>query len=354
MLGLLLVVVWLRYWYTHPHLKPQWSSIWLGLSIVLLGILSSYFAQDQTIALYYWLQLAMGVWLVAIVATVRMNQTMVLSLLVINGLIQAVAAIIQFITQHIVASTWLGVAAQTPETSGVAVVVTATGRWLRSYALLPHPNVAAGIMVLALVALALLPYKKIYLLGTALLSFGIFLTFSRSALMVWCLLLIGLVCFKKISAGMILTSVLTLAVSIAIYWPLVSSRTGGEEYIEQLSINERQDQLQNFMELLPRYWPQGLGLGQFTVMYDQPIHNVPLLIISELGIFTAILWYGFVGRGLRLSHPSSHLLYAIMLLGLLDHYWWTLPGLLWLWCYVIGWSYRKESWQYLEGFATIR
>ena len=339
----LLGIVWLWYWYTHKTIKPQWQSIWLGLVIVLLGVLSSYFADDQTVALYYWIQLALGIWLVAIVATVPLQQSIVLSIFVFNGLIQAGAAIIQFITQHVVANTWLGIAAQTPETAGVAVVVTATGRWLRSYAFMPHPNVAAGIIILALIALALLSYKKIFLIGIAILSFGAFLTFSRSAIIVWCLLLIVLAVMKKISMSIILTSVLTLAVSMAVFWPLVSSRALNEQYIEQLSITERRDQLQNFAELLPRYWPQGIGIGQFALQYDQPIHNVPLMIIIELGIFAAIIWYWFIFYKIRLAHPSSYLLLAILLLSLLDHYWWTLPSMLLLWMFVVGWSYQTSS-----------
>lgn len=335
----LLGIIWLWYWYTHKTIKPQWQSIWLGLVIVLLGVLSSYFADDQTVALYYWIQLALGLWLIAIVATVPLQQSMVLSIFVINGLIQAGAAIIQFITQHVVASTWLGIAAQTPETSGVAVVVTTTGRWLRSYALMPHPNVAAGIMVLALVALALLSYKKIFLIGVAMLSFGAFLTFSRSALIVWCLMLIGFIFLKKISAPLMLTSLLTLVVSSAVFWPLVSSRTLNEQYVEQLSITERQDQWQNFAELLPRYWPQGIGLGQYALDHDQPIHNVPLMMIIELGVFATIIWYWFIFRKFQISHPSSYLLITIFSLGLFDHYWWTLPSVLLLWMFVVGWSY---------------
>ncbi|HBY73887.1 MAG TPA: hypothetical protein DEG44_04300, partial [Candidatus Kerfeldbacteria bacterium] len=258
------------------------------------------------------------------------------------GLAQASAAMIQFITQHVASSTWLGMAAQSPETSGVAVVVTTTGRWLRSYALMPHPNVAAGLMVLGLIALMLLKKNNWWLPLMSVLTFGLFLTFSRSAVIVWCLMLIVLTIMRKVSLSQVLTTVATLAVSIAVYWPLVSSRTLNEQYIEQLSITERQDQLQNFQDLLPRYWPQGIGLGQFALDYDQPIHNVPLLIIAELGIFAVIIWYWFMFRSVKLSHPSAYFLLAIFLLGLLDHYWWTLPSLLLLWMFVVGWGYQGK------------
>ena len=139
-----------------------------------------------------------------------------------------------------------------------------------------------------------------------------------------------------------LTTVATIVVSSVIFWPLVTSRVLNTQYVEQLSMTERQDQLENFMDLFPRYWPQGIGLGQFALDYDQPIHDVPLLIIAELGIFAVIIWYWFIFRSIKWSRPSSYLLLAIFLLSLLDHYWWTLPSLLFIWMFVVGWSYKPH------------
>lgn len=345
---ILLGILWLWYWYTHPTIKPHWFSILLGIALIALATFSNYFADNQNLALYTWLQLLSGLWLVVMVATVHLNNTVLLSIFTINGLIQAIAAIIQFITQQVVANKWLGVAGQLPETSGVAVVVTTTGRWLRSYALMPHPNVAAGLMVLGLVALALLPKHKLLLTLSAVITFGLFLTFSRSAILVWCVLVIILVIVRKISVAITLTSLATLLVSVVVFWPLVSSRTVSDQYIEQLSITERQAQLQQFTELLPRYWPQGVGLGQYTLEAEQPIHNVPLMIIIELGIFSAIIWYCFSFRPIwllkkrALSHPAGYLMFTIVLLGLFDHYWWTLPSGLMLWLFAIGWGYQDS------------
>ncbi len=346
---ILLGILWLWYWYHQPTIKPQWLSLLLSLALIALATFSNYFADNQNLALYYWLQLLSGLWLVVMVATVRLNHTVLLSIFVFNGLIQATAAIIQFVTQHVVANKWLGVASQLPETSGVAVVVTTTGRWLRSYALMPHPNVAAGIMVLGLVALALLNKNKVWLVIAAIITFGLFLTFSRSAVLVWCVLVIILVVMKKISVAVTLTSLATLVVSVLVFWPLVSSRTVSDEYIEQLSITERQDQLQQFTSLLPHYWPQGLGLGQYTLEADQPIHNVPLMIIIELGIFGAIVWYCFSFRPIwllkkqALSQPATYLMLTVLLLSLFDHYFWTLPSGLMLWLFTIGWLHQSKN-----------
>ncbi|MBI4408003.1 MAG: hypothetical protein HY565_05905 [Candidatus Kerfeldbacteria bacterium] len=341
----LLGILWLWYWYHQPTIKLQWFSLLLGLTLMALATFSNYFADNQNLALYYWLHLLAGLGLVVMVATVRLNSTVLLSIFTLNGLIQASTAIIQFVTQQVVANKWLGVASQLPETSGVAVVVTATGRWLRAYALMPHPNVAAGIMVFGLIALTFLKKNNWLLPVIATLTFGLFLTFSRSALIVWCLMIIVLTVLKKLSISQLLTTVATLVMSLIIFWPLVSSRAVSDQYIEQLSLIERQEQLQNFAELLPRYWPQGVGLGQYTLEADQPIHNVPLMITIELGVFAAIIWYCFSFRPIwlrkkqALAHPATYLLLAALLLGLFDHYWWTLPSGLLLWLYMVGWAH---------------
>ncbi|EKD79164.1 MAG: hypothetical protein ACD_41C00149G0001, partial [uncultured bacterium] len=77
----LLGILWLWYWYTHKTIKPHWHTIWLGLVIAILAIFSSYFADDQTVALYYWVHLVLGLWLVAMVATTPLQQPIVLGIM---------------------------------------------------------------------------------------------------------------------------------------------------------------------------------------------------------------------------------------------------------------------------------
>jgi O-antigen ligase len=355
---ILLVLVgllWLWHWY-RSNTPVNWTAVSIGLALLAVAGCSAFFAEDRTLALYYWLHLAAGLWLLAIVATTKLNHTTLLSILTLSGCIQVLAGTIQFITQHVVANKWLGMSSQFPELSGTSVVITATGRWLRAYALLPHPNLTGGLIVLALVSAALLS-KKYWAIAIAggVLSFGLLLTFSRGALVAWCVSLVIMVVGKQVRASFVLATLAVLIVTIAVYWPLVSTRTTQtgitQTYTEQLSLSERRDQLQQFTELMKTRWPFGVGIGQYTITanntnaldYAQPIHNVALMILVEMGVLGALLWLALLVQAIWkwqyqiIRHPAAYLLAACLALSVFDHYLWTLPTGLFLMMVMIGW-----------------
>jgi len=96
----------------------------------------------------------------------------------------------QFLTQDIPASTYLGIAAQSPYDLGVSVIEAGESRYLRAYGSLSHPNILGGLMMVAIFsALLLLRGAKLYierglLMGSVtLFTYYLFITFSRSALL---------------------------------------------------------------------------------------------------------------------------------------------------------------------------
>jgi hypothetical protein len=98
----------------------------------------------------------------------------------------AVLGIIQFCTQWVVGSKWLGMATQDPMVPGVSVIESMGKRWLRAYGGFPHPNIFGGWLLMGLVSS--IEYRvsskkdralKILILAT--FSSVLVLTFSRSA-----------------------------------------------------------------------------------------------------------------------------------------------------------------------------
>ncbi len=353
---ILVGLMWVWNWYHQSNHRINWTAVTTILAFYIVANGASYFASDKTIALYYALQLVVGLWLLAMIATSKLNHTILLGVMIFNGSIQAVMGMIQFSTQHVLASKWLGMAAQLPELSGTSVVVTTAGRWLRAYALLPHPNVAGGVMVLGLIAAAYLSKRHWQLaIAGSLISFGLILTFSRGALISWCMIFIIMVMARKMRASFVLTVLATLIVCLTIYWPLVTSRASTSQFTEQLSISERQQQLEQFGEIFKTRWPFGVGLGQYTVTaqptspydYAQPIHNVSLMLLAELGILGTMLWFSLILEPMwklkyqLAKHPAAYILLAVIFLGIFDHYWWTLSSFTILWCALIGWLWLE-------------
>lgn len=361
-----LIVLWLIHWY---HVKDDinWRFFTLGLGFVVLVFLSAYWAGDRDVALYLWLRFSVGVALIGIVATMPLRLPLVLWSLIFGGIIQTGFAWVQFFMQRVVGHAWLGMASQSPITPGTAVVVTETGRWLRSYGIMPHPNSAGGFIVLALIACCVawtlthrMWQRHALLAATILLSSGLLFTFSRSAFLIFGIIIALGFWLCKEQRPVLFTSLVTLIIVGAPLFTLLSARLNQHAYTEQFSFSERSSQYKEAIGFWSRYWPMGMGIGQYTLQSTnktdpQPVHFVPLLIAIEVGIGATLLWYwlngevlwkttwrkSLAGKGTILHNSSptqgtAFLFFAILALGLFDHYFWTLPSMFLLWCVILG------------------
>ena len=88
----------------------------------------------------------------------------------------------------------------------------------------------------------------------------------------------------------------------------------------------------------------GVGAGNFTKSLDkyqkgnfywlQPVHNILLLALSEVGTVGVIVFWRFL-KG-RLKKINWWIGVIIMVTGLVDHYWLTLPQNTWLLAIILG------------------
>jgi O-antigen ligase len=270
----------------------------------------------------------------------------------------------------------------TPDTVGASVVVSGEIRWLRPYGLLPHPNIAAGMVLMGwLSATALLwhPRHWVRWLGVAALCVGVFAllqTFSRAA---WLGALAGVAVLLPLWLGLVRRTIpmpstrlmlwhqlralphsvwisvalvlVTAGIFAATFWPLLIARAGvGLENTELRSVSDRLV----FTDLALRAIEQapllGVGIGNFPwrasadladTFFDlrgDNVHHVFLSAWAETGLvgFLLLSW-ALVGATLRGFHaikatPDSApyragLLaagVALCVVGLFDHYLWTL------------------------------
>jgi len=87
----------------------------------------------------------------------------------------------------------------------------------------------------------------------------------------------------------------------------------------------------------------GIGLGNFVVklpeiqkndsyFWLQPVHNIGLLLMSEVG-FLGLIWIFLALSNLnwrRLGYNQKWIWMVVLLTGMSDHYWLTLPQNIWL------------------------
>lgn len=200
-----------------------------------------------------------------------------------------------------------------PAVSGVSIVQLADGtRWLRAYGTLPHPNLLGGFLV-ALLAAPLAYYvlvsrrQALWVLLFNLALVTLVLTFSRSA---WLALAVSLAVllvrwgrahFHKL-ALLGATGLATLAMLFAYFQPLFTTRLGAQPVqAEQVSNYTRMWLNRRAVELIQQRPLGGAGVGAFSLalsrhvaeFYDiEPVHNVPLLVVAELGLGGMVLLYG--------------------------------------------------------------
>ncbi|KPJ86094.1 hypothetical protein AMJ57_00370 [Parcubacteria bacterium SG8_24] len=292
----------------------------------------------------------------------RPDVRLMLQALVVGATLQAGLALVQSVSQIVPASTWLGTAAHDPSQAGTFVVEAATGRWLRAYGTLSHPNLLGMHLAAGLLGSVALLYgenrirsRRTLVAAATLLACGLFLTFSRSAFiglmagaawMAW-----GAYRRRLRLPAMLLPFLTVLILSSAFltaFLPdLVSVRLGGQERLEERSVRERVTGYGEAWNLLvDRPWSgTGPGLMPYALAaaggdggrgWDfQYVHNTPLLVAVETGILGALSWIAVVlavlisswRRSSVRERPESVVLPAIFLAlcvaGLFDHFVWS-------------------------------
>lgn len=229
---------------------------------------------------------------------------------------------------------------------------------LRMYGTFPHPNVLAGYIVFVLLLLRqhkdrllvtltsfldLLLHKRsqstqkirnlLWWVLIIYLSLSLVLTFSRTAVVA---LFVGMLWFtdristlhKRLLTMLVIAAILLITLP---YSPLTLLSRDTESIFTRQQLNHAA------LSIIVDSPVLGLGLSHFlislplylssrTIYFLQPVHNIYLLLISEIGFFgIAVLFISFVlfFRKLHISLETG-LIIPFLIIGLTDHYLMTL------------------------------
>ncbi len=284
------------------------------------------------------------------------------------GLIfQGVIVIAQVQLQSPVGLTDLGEFEIRPFNRGLSIVEAGRDFLMRPYGLTIHPNVIAGYFVVALLCLTgwlvadcdLSAWRKAIRLGVIGLGvWAVCLTFSRSA---WGALVIGLALvfvswFRKGAAKparkytllAAASSVLIIGLFGMSYTKYVWARTGeGGDTTEERSISDRRLFIGIALQVAYEHPVIGIGIGAFPWVSNDIInagpyrgwlrgdnvHDVPLLVLTELGLVGLTMWLLTLAAGLIVVWRTVYDPFAVGLavgavallaIGVLDHYPWSI------------------------------
>lgn len=281
-----------------------------------------------------------------------------LLILLIGGILQSLLAIIQFALNHSIGLTIMGESLLRPDMLGVAKLELLGLKHIRSYGLFPHPNVLGAFLLLACTA-GILRIKKVTssenktftMIGLLLIGTGIGLTFSRS---VWlmAIMLIGIFAYRPFiqllkRSRIAWLTIIIIGIVIVVFLvntPHIQSRLCLTHCVNDQSFSLRMTYHSVALYHVIHHPFLGIGPGNFVPSYpmiqsivtlkpweQQPVHNLFLLIASETGLLGVFLFVILLislhqqqAHALSWNHPLRLLLYAFLMIGLIDHYFWTL------------------------------
>ncbi len=337
-----------------------------------------------------------------------------ISLLFCFGIIfESVLAIMQYMNQKSIGTLlyFFGERTFSGTTPGIANASLNGELVLRPYGTFPHPNVLAGYLLVAMImvlfSIRFLKPKKVFsismisplalILGTT----ALFLSMSRIAIVLWFIILTYFFLRKAfysssersksrssnsaiqqfsnqvssrrapIESGsrmkiIIGTRTIIVLGFVAIISLLFLSPFGSRFTnisITDESVAQRSALIGSSFKLIKSSPLFGVGLGNFlpslatiqkplsAATYLQPVHNIFLLVASEIGLiglafFTWFIWktvQRIKKQELRIRRTLYITLSSILLIGLFDHYWLTLQQGQLLFAFVVGLCWMKND-----------
>lgn len=349
------------------------SSLSLGFLLFLVGsIISTILSINFDLSYNYIFHILEAMALAVVLIKEGGNRTFIFALW-FGAVVQGILAAYQFLTQHVFASKWLGMAAQESYNLGPSVIEFGDERWLRAYGSFGSPN-SLGIYMAVLFVLGVILYlqtqsgraKILISVGQVLVLSGLLLSFSRSA---WLATLGGLFSlvvilffkhkdFLRDIAKQAAFSLVVIIFWVIIFYPVFSARFNLHNRLESTSVGERKDQYAGSVSFIKENPITGVGPGAYTFALHekspnkaswqyQPIHNIYLLAIVEMGLLGSLCILVFVSNILRIVIKNNTLyvpiLVALFAAGLFDHWLASLFTGIVFWWVILGVASAKNS-----------
>ncbi|MDA1038136.1 MAG: O-antigen ligase family protein [bacterium] len=380
---LLIVISFVVQPFIKHHKWFDWTTI-LGWMMILAALASIAQASNQSLAVMAWLHVLASYLLFLSILNENIRPSHMLYAFSLGLVAPAVLGIYQAISGVSPSSTIFGMAAHDASIAGTSVIETFSIRWLRAYGSFQHPNIFGGYLAVGLFSVFMLPrwfkgvaHKTLIYTMAILFVATLILTYSRSAwlgfvlsflITGWMLFTHNRVAMRRVMPfGLIVLVIAMLTVTLFIQ--PVATRFDSTARLETQSLEERLEGFEQWKgvttyndETSGRVI-EGVGIGNYTVALEeaypdrsiyayQPVHNLYLLIFSEIGligVLFVLLWAGSIGR-INYSQipriPAVGTLAMgniILIIGFFDHYIWSLwPGLALL-AYVMAMTCRLSE-----------
>ncbi len=349
------------------------------LFIVISVLLSTINADNKPVAWYGYIKLLECIFFGWYVKNVPIKKS-IWMLFLVTVLYESCIAVAQYISSGSLNGMFyfLGERFFTSQTPGIATASLNGTLVVRPYATFSHPNVLAGYLLVILILLGSQTMRNTsksikenigFLFAFGIGSIAIILTMSRVTIFAW----LGISVFflfpdilakyktKDTFKNYFFYLVIVLGIGLFLFSPF-SSRFFENVFFSE-SFLERKSLITYSITMIATHPVFGVGLLNFiphlarmyvhpkTLFYLQPVHNIYLLTLSEIGtvgffLFTCFLLNTF-GRVKRALHDTKIkylglALATILFIGFFDHYFLTLQQGQLLFSFVLGLCYNKS------------
>lgn len=327
----------------------------LGLVLVgLFGVVS------PIIGLYRFLKLLEVIMLYGIFRVKKWEAKPLVIAFTLGAIVQLFLAVTQTTLGHSLGGIWYYAGERTFDiaTPGIATVAIRGVEVLRPYGTFPHPNAMAGFYLL-LYSFILFwgPFKSPNsslergLRGVLFItcSLLIFLSFSKVAILTYLMIAVftGLRTLRQCT----LCSISKIAIAFALASMFLFARGDSQ------TIDKRIYLARSAIKIVVQAPLMGVGLGNYLYAQStvanpypyhflEPVHNVFLLALAEVGIVTFVLvaWFTWpCVKNLWQTDAGRTILIVILITGMFDHYWLTLQQNILLLPVVFGLLQKRES-----------
>ncbi len=364
-------IVWLG-WVFSLKKERKKNKIGRILAILLVILVNVWMAEARWVAVYRWLR--MGQWVVTVWLVTKNKQKIkenLLKVVPIWILMEVFLAVSQVAKGGSLEGIWywLGERRFSFGSVGIAQMRWGNEATIRAYGSFSHPNSLAGFLLLAWVwwkEETHLPAGKRetriwYWVVNWSAILGIILAGSRT---VWVLTLLTWILetrnkkpasvpperdygMARQEARRILGRILVVLGVGAMVLGLVGREYELKSFLGGWDSQGWQKRMSLNMSVLKMIADSpifGVGAGNFTKRLSeyqkgsfywlQPVHNILLLALSEIGIVGVMVFWNFLKR--RLKKINWWMGAIIIVTGLVDHYWLTLPQNTWLLAIILG------------------
>lgn len=328
MIVLLLIILNIRRCFLFLKKLP----IILLLLTLLIPVIT---ARIPLLALYRYIKIVEVVLLFAIISRTKLSSKYVLLAFFIGSCIEIVLVILQIANNHSIQGLfyWLGERYYSASTIGIAKIVMNGNEIVRPYGTFPHPNVMAGFyLVLYFYVFLEKKYDRFFILKNLFLFFASVLILCSFSKITIILLVVGFFIFVIKNTMCRWCAFAKLCVLCVLGFIFLQ---GGND---PLSLQKRLELAQNAFFIIIRYPLFGVGLSNYLVVqnnfplkylffFQQPVHNIFLLFISETGIIIGGFFIYKLILIIKRNYSYKPFLCVVCIIvatGMMDHYWLTI------------------------------